>query len=54
MIFNFIDENILKDEEMSVKHCRKIGKILSNIYGLNCNILGLNPDIKEEYFYVDW
>lgn len=54
MVFNFIDGNILKDEEITVKQCKKIGQILSNIHSLNYNILGLNPDIKEESFYVDW
>ncbi len=54
MVFDFIEGNTLKDEQITVNHCREIGQILSSIHNLDYNELGLNEEIKEDHFYVDW
>ncbi|MDE5889331.1 MAG: phosphotransferase, partial [Bacilli bacterium] len=54
MIFDFIEGHTFKDEEITIKHCRKIGQLLSSIHNLDYKDLGLNKEIKEDHFFVDW
>ena len=54
MIFDFVHGKTLKDEEITIEHCKKIGKILSEIHDLDYSHLGLDTEIKEDHFYVDW
>ena len=54
MLFDFINGKTLKDDEITIEHCKQIGKILSNIHSLDYTCLGLDTEIKEDHFYVDW
>lgn len=54
MVFDFIEGHTLNDEEITIKHCKKIGHILSSIHNLDYRSLELNEEIKEDHFYVDW
>lgn len=54
MIFDYIDGKTLKDEEITIDHCKQIGKILSQIHSLDYSNLRLNTEIKKDNFYVDW
>lgn len=54
MVFDYIDGKILKDDEITIEHCRLIGQILSRIHGLEYLHLGLDTEIKPDNFYVDW
>lgn len=54
MVFDFVNGKTLKDEEITIDHCKKIGGILSGIHGLNFDNLGFDTEIKEDHFYVDW
>ena len=54
MIFDFIEGKTLKDDEITIEHCKKIGKELANIHMLNYKELGLTPNtIKGKEIY-DW
>ena len=54
MVFDFVDGKTLKDEEISIEHCKQIGEILSAIHSLDYSNLGFNAEIKEDHFFVDW
>lgn len=54
MVFDFVNGKILKDEEISIEHCKQIGEILSKIHSLDYRHLGFDAEIKEDHFYVDW
>lgn len=54
MVFDFIEGKTLKDNEINIEHCKLIGQILSQIHNLDYNNLGLDTEIKEDKFYVDW
>ena len=54
MIFKFIDGKILKDEEITIDHCRKIGYILAHIHSLDFNKLGINPPLLQNNKIIDW
>lgn len=54
MVFDFVDGKTLKDDEITVEHCQKIGEILSQIHNLDYSSLGLDTEIKEDKFYVEW
>lgn len=54
MIFDFVNGKTLKDEEITIEHCKKIGAILSNIHSLDYSHLGLDTIILEDHFSVDW
>ena len=47
MVFDFVDGKVLKDEEITIEHCRKIGDILSKIHNLDCSSLNLDSEIVE-------
>lgn len=54
MVFNFINGKTLRDEETTIEHCKKIGKILSQIHSLEYRDLGLeNKKINYKRLY-DW
>lgn len=54
MVFDFINGKVLKDEDITINHCKKIGKILSQIHSLDYNSLGLeNKKINYKNLY-DW
>lgn len=54
MAFDFINGKTLTDEEITIEHCRKIGKILSQIHSLDYQDLGLeNKRVNYKRLY-DW
>ena len=54
MVFDYIEGKTLKDNEITISHCKKIGNILSKIHNLDYNSLNLDDSIKEDKFYVEW
>lgn len=54
MIFYFIDGKILKDDEITIEHCKKIGKILADIHSLDYSKIKLEPNIVEYKRLYDW
>ena len=54
MVFDFIEGKTLKDEEITVEHCKKIGKSLAQIHKLDYSNLDLEANIKESNLIIDW
>lgn len=54
MVFDYIDGKVLKDEEITINHCRKIGKILSKIHNIDYQKLNIEEKTVEDHFFVDW
>ena len=48
MVFDYIEGKTLSDEEITVEHCKKIGKILARIHNLDYQKLGLTEEKGEE------
>jgi len=54
MVFDFINGKTLRDEEITIEHCKKIGRILSQIHSLDYQNLGLeNKRVNYKRLY-DW
>ncbi len=54
MVFDFVNGKTLTDEEITIEHCKKIGKILSQIHSLDYRNLGLeNKRVNYKRLY-DW
>ena len=54
MVFNFVNGKTLRDEEITVEHCKKIGEILSQIHSLDYKDLELeNKRVNYKRLY-DW
>lgn len=54
MVFDFVDGKTLKDEEITVEHCKKIGNVLAHIHSLDYKKIGLEPNIVEYKKLYDW
>lgn len=54
MIFDYVDGKTLRDEEITIEHCKKIGNILAHIHSLDYNELGLEPNIIAYKRLYDW
>ena len=54
MIFDYVEGKTLKDDEITVEHCKKIGNILAHIHSLNYKDIGLEPNIIEYNKLYDW
>lgn len=54
MIFDFIEGKTLKDDEITIEHCKKIGKELANIHMLNYKEIGLIPNTVKYKKIYDW
>lgn len=54
MVFDYIDGKTLKDDEITVEHCKRIGKILAQIHSLNYKEIGLEPNIVQYTKLYDW
>lgn len=54
MVFEYIDGKTLTDDEITAEHCEKIGEILAEIHSLDYSNLGIDAEVKEDHFYVDW
>lgn len=50
IIFEYIEGKMLKDEEITLEHCKKIGKILADIHCLK----PLESLKKEENLFIEW
>lgn len=54
MVFEFVSGRVLTDEEITIEHCRKIGKTLSQIHSLDYQSLKLeNKRVNYKRLY-DW
>ena len=54
MVFDFVNGKTLTDEEITIEHCKKIGKILSQIHSLDYQDLELeNKRVNYKRLY-DW
>lgn len=54
MVFNFVNGKTLKDEEITIEHCKKIGDTLSKIHSLNYKDIGLESNIIKYKKLYDW
>ena len=54
MVFDYVEGKTLKDDEITVEHCKKIGNILAHIHSLNYKDIGLEPNIVEYNKLYDW
>lgn len=54
MVFIFIEGRTLKDEEITINHCKKIGQILASIHSLDYKKINLEENIREDNFSVNW
>lgn len=54
MVFDFVDGKTLKDEEITVEHCKKIGNVLAHIHSLDYKKIELKPNIVEYKRLYDW
>lgn len=54
MVFDFVNGKILNDNEITFRHCEKIGEILSKIHNLKYDELNLDNKIKEDQYKIDW
>ncbi len=54
MVFDFVFGKTLKDEEITIDHCKKIGNILAHIHLLDYRKIGLESNIIEYTREYDW
>ena len=54
MVFNYIEGKTLKDDEININHCKKIGKILASIHNLDYKEIELKPNIVKYNKLYDW
>ena len=54
MVFNYIEGKTLKDDEITVLHCKKIGNVLARIHSLDYKEIGLEPHIVKYKRLYDW
>ena len=54
MVFDYVDGKTLKDDEITIEHCKKIGNILAHIHLLDYKEIGLDPNIQEYKILYDW
>ncbi len=54
MVFNFVNGKVLKDEEITIKHCAKIASVLAQIHNLDYSELNLIPKITKYTEIYDW
>lgn len=54
MVFNFVDGKTLKDDEITIEHCKKIGNVLAHIHSLDYKEIRLEPNIVECNRLYDW
>ena len=54
MVFDYVDGRVLKDDEITVEHCKEIGNVLAHIHSLNYSEIGLKPNIVEYKRLYDW
>ena len=54
MVFDFVDGKILKDENITIEHCKKIGNILAHIHSLDYKEIGLKPNVVKYKRLYNW
>ena len=54
MVFDYVEGKTLKDDEITIEHCKEIGRILANIHSLDYNAVGLKPEIVKYKRLYDW
>lgn len=54
MIFDYVEGKVLKDNEITTEHCKKIGNILAHIHLLDYTKLNIESDIKKRNTLYDW
>ncbi len=54
MVFDYVDGKTLKDDEITIEHCMKIGNVLAHIHSLNYKEIGLEPNGVEYTKLYDW
>lgn len=54
MVFDYVDGKTLKDDEITIEHCIKIGNVLAHIHSLNYKEIGLEPNVVEYTRQYDW
>lgn len=54
MVFDYVEGKTLKDDEITVEHCKKIGNVLAHIHSLDYKEIGLEPNIVEYTRLYDW
>ena len=54
MVFDYIEGKTLKDDEITINHCKKIGKILAQIHNLDDKEIGLDPNITNNKNTYNW
>ena len=54
MIFDYVEGKTLKDDEITIEHCMKIGNILAHIHLLDFKEIGLESNIQEYKKLYDW
>ena len=54
MVFNFVEGKTLKDDEITILHCKKIGNVLAHIHSLDYKEIGIEPNVVEYKRLYDW
>ena len=54
MVFDYVEGKTLKDDEITVEHCKKIGNVLAHIHSLDYKEIGLEPNVVEYTRSYDW
>lgn len=54
MVFDYVEGKTLKDDEITVEHCKKIGNVLAHIHSLDYKEIGLEPNVVEYKRLYDW
>ena len=54
MVFDYVNGKTLKDDEITVEHCKKIGNVLAHLHLLDYKEIGLEPNIVKYKRLYDW
>ena len=54
IVFDYVNGKTLKDDEIIINHCKKIGNILAHVHLLDYKEIGLEPNIQEYKKLYDW
>jgi len=54
IVFEYIDGKTLNNKEITMNHCRKIGKLLAKIHQLEYSYLGLEENFTEHFQLYPW
>lgn len=54
MVFDYVNGKTLKDNEITIEHCKQIGGILGKLHNLDYKEVGLEPNIVEYKRLYNW